>query len=107
MLLQIHVVAGIVAMILGAVALTVRKGRTLHRRSGQLFVVAMLTMGITASLLGPIGGGLMAAYFVVTALTTVRPATRWTRWMNVSALMVAVVLPLGSIDKGVRAFPNP
>jgi uncharacterized membrane protein len=74
--LQLHIVAGALAMILGAVALLARKGATVYRRSGQLFVCSMLTMGITASVLGPMGGGLMPVYFVVTALTTVRPSLR-------------------------------
>jgi hypothetical protein len=107
MLLQIHIVAGALAMILGAVALLARKGATLHRRSGQLFVLGMLTMGITASVLGNIGGGLMSAYFVVTALTTVRPVTVWTGWVNVGALVVAVVLALGSVDEAFTAFASP
>src|SRR5918995_1021295 len=107
MVLQIHVVAGGLALILGAVALLALKGAKLHRRSGQLFVYAMLVMGITASVLGNIGGGLMSAYFVVTALTTVRPVTAWTRWVNAGALAVVVVLALGSMDKGFRAFASP
>ena len=107
MLLPIHIVAGGVAMVLGAVALLARKGAPLHRRSGQIFVLSMLTMGITASVLGPIGGGVMPVYFVVTALTTVRPVTAWTRWVNLSALVVAIVLALGSMEKGLRAFASP
>ena len=51
MLLPIHIAAGGVAIVLGAVALTVKKGGTIHRRSGLLFVYAMLVMGITASIL--------------------------------------------------------
>jgi uncharacterized membrane protein len=105
--LQVHIVAGVLAMILGAVALLTRKGATLHRRSGQLFVGAMLVMGITASALGPIANGLMPVYFVVTALTTVRPVTAWSRWVNASGLLVAVVFALGSIEKGFRAFASP
>jgi len=107
MLLPIHILAGGLALILGAVALLAPKGARLHRRSGRLFVYAMLTMGITASVLGNAGGGLMSAYFVVTALTTVRPATAWTRWVNVGALLVAAVLALGSMEKGFRAFDSP
>ena len=107
MTLPIHIVAGALALILGAVALLARKGATLHRRSGQLFVCCMLAMGITASVLGHIGGGLMSAYFVVTALTTVRPVSAWTRWVNVSALLVAIVLALGLMDKGFKAFASP
>src|SRR5436305_5317272 len=106
MLLPIHIAAGALAMILGAVALLAPKGARLHRRSGRLFVYSMLTMGITASVLGNVSGGLMSAYFVVTALTTVRPVTTWTRWVNVSALLAAVTIALGSMDKGLKAFAN-
>ena len=107
MLLQIHIVAGALAMILGAIALLARKGATLHRRGGQLFVCSMLIMGITASALGPIPNGLMPVYFVVTALTTVRPVTAWTRWVNVGGLVVAGVLALGSMSKGFKALASP
>jgi uncharacterized membrane protein len=106
-LLHIHIAAGALALILGAVALLVRKGGTLHRRSGQLFVGSMIVMGITASVLGNIGGGLMSAYFVVTALTTVRPVTAWTRWVNGGALAVIAVLALGTIAKGFTAMGSP
>jgi uncharacterized membrane protein len=106
-LLQIHILAGALALVLGAVALMVRKGGTVHRRGGQLFVGSMLIMGITAAVLGNIGGGLMSAYFVVTALTTVRPVTMWTRWANAGALVVVAVLALGTIQKGFIAFASP
>ncbi|HMG04406.1 MAG TPA: hypothetical protein VK581_03035 [Chthoniobacterales bacterium] len=105
-LLPIHVAAGGLALVLGAVALLVKKGGTIHRRSGLLFVYAMLVMGISAAILGNIGG-LMAAYFVVTALTTVRPVSPWTRGINVAALAVAVGLALLDILGGAKAFNSP
>jgi len=46
-LLPIHIVAGGMAIILGAMAPLASKGATLHRRSGLLFVYAMLTMGMS------------------------------------------------------------
>ena len=87
MLLPVHIAAGGLAIVLGAVALSVEKGGTIHRRSGMLFVYAMLVMGATASMLGLRKGptdpnvftGLLTAYFVLTALTTVRPVSAWTR----------------------------
>ena len=106
-LLQVHIAAGALAMFLGAAALLARKGATLHRRSGQLFAGSMLIMGITASALGPKANGLMPIYFVVTALTTVRPLTAWTRAVNVGGLLVAVVLALGSMSKGFQAVASP
>ena len=115
MLLPIHVAAGGLAIVLGAVALSVKKGGTIHRRSGLLFVCAMLVMGTTASILGfrksPTDGnvfaGLMTAYFVGTAVTTVRPLSAWTRRINVAALMVAVGLALVDIAGGIEAFNSP
>jgi uncharacterized membrane protein len=115
MLLPIHVAAGALAMILGAVALSAKKGGTVHRRVGLLFVYAMLVMGATASILGflksPTDGnvfaGIMTAYFVGTALTTVRPVSRSTRAINTAALMVASLLALGAFVGGLNNFNNP
>ena len=115
LLLPIHIAAGGLAIVLGAVALLVKKGGTLHRRSGLLFVYAMLVMGSSASILAflrsptdpQVRTGFLTAYFVVTALTTVRPVSRWTRGINVAALTVALVLALFAIVGGVRIFNLP
>jgi len=115
MLLPIHIAAGGLAIVLGAVALSVKKGGTIHRRSGLLFVCAMLAMGFSASILGfrksPTDGnvfaGFMVAYFVGTALTTIRPVSSWTRGFNVAALTVVVGLAFGDILGGVEAFNSP
>jgi hypothetical protein len=115
MLLPIHIVAGGLAILLGAIALLASKGLTLHRRAGLLFVYAMLTMGISGSLLAlrqsltnaNVLGGFMSAYFVVTALTTVRPPSAWTRRLNYGALAVAVALALFEIALGVKALASP
>jgi len=106
-LLPIHVAAGALAIILGAVALLVKKGGPIHRRGGLLFVYAMLVMGISASMLGNLFGGLMTVYFVVTALTTVRAVSPWTSRINVAALVFAAAFALVSIAGGVEAFNSP
>ena len=69
MLLPIHIAAGGLAIVLGAVALLVKKGGTIHRRSGLLFVCAMLVMGTSGSILGflkngPTDGNLFAGFVV-------------------------------------------
>jgi uncharacterized membrane protein len=115
MILPIHVVAGGLAIVLGAVALLSSKGATLHRRSGLLFVYAMLTMGISGSVLAlrqsltnaNVLGGFMSAYFVITALTTVRPVSSWTRRLNSVALAVAIALALFEIGLGFSALASP
>ncbi|MEY2548221.1 MAG: hypothetical protein QOD64_803 [Verrucomicrobiota bacterium] len=106
-LLPIHIAAGAVALVLGALALLVKKGGTIHRRSGLLFVYASLVMGISAAILGNVGGGLMTIYFVVTALTTVRLPSTWTRGLNISALILVVGLASLDILGGVKAFNSP
>jgi uncharacterized membrane protein len=116
MLLPIHVAAGGLAMVLGATALLVKKGGTVHRRSGKLFVYAMLVMGSTASILGLRKGGLtdgnvmaglLTLYFVGTAWTTVRPATAWTRRINAVALTLALGLALVATIGGAHAVNTP
>jgi len=114
MLLPIHIAAGGLAIILGAVALSVKKGGTVHRRSGRLFVYAMLVLGISAAILGVRKGatgnvfsGLTTAYFVITALTAVRPESQGTRRITVVALVVAVGLAFLDIVAGVQAFQSP
>jgi hypothetical protein len=115
MLLPVHIIAGGLAMVLGAVALVASKGGTLHRKSGLLFVYAMLTMGFSGSILAlrlsltnmNVLGGFMAAYFVVTALTTVRPTSPWTRWLNWAALLVVSALSAIDIALGFKALASP
>jgi hypothetical protein len=115
MLLPIHIVAGGLAIILGGVALSVSKGATLHRRSGLLFVYAMLVMGISGSILAlhksltnsNALGGFMSAYLVITALTTVRPVAPWTRPLNLVALLVAITLAIVEFGLGFKALSYP
>ena len=115
LLLPIHIVAGGLAIVLGATALLAPKGLVVHRTSGLLFVYAMLTMGISGSVLAlrtsltnaNVMGGFMSAYFVVTALTAVRRPSEWTRRLNVIALAAAIGLALVQMSLGVRALSMP
>ncbi|TAK17059.1 MAG: hypothetical protein EPO35_04010 [Acidobacteria bacterium] len=115
LLLPIHVAAGGLAILLGGVALLAQKGAWLHRGSGRLFVYAMLAMGVSGSTLAflrsptdaNVIGGFMSAYFVITALTTVRPVSSATRWLNAGALVVAIGLVTLNAYFGLKAFGNP
>jgi len=114
-LLPIHIAAGGLAIVLVAAALLASKGGTLHRRSGLLFVYAMLVMGMSGSIMAfskspsnqNVFAGLMTVYFVGTALTTVRPVSRWTRRFDIAALTLVVGLALIDIVFGVKAFNRP
>ena len=107
MLLTVHIVAGALALVLGAAALIARKGGRIHRRVGVAFVYTMLVMGVTAAILGNFFGGLMSIYFVATALATVKPAKAWTRAINIAGLVTAAILALVNGIGGVQAFRSP
>lgn len=118
MLLPIHVATGGLAIVLGAVALTTRKGGPVHRRAGLAFVFSMAMMGISASILeafkspadkspGNMAAAFLTLYFVGTALTTVRPPGPWTMRVNVAALPVAIGLGILGLMDGIRAFNTP
>jgi hypothetical protein len=115
-LLPIHIAAGGLAIVLGAVALLVKKGGTIHRRSGLLFVCAMLVMGFTGAILGFLKGGptdgnvfagFVVAYFVGTALVTVRPVSPWTPRIHAVALALAIGFALVEVTSGVEAWNSP
>ena len=114
-LLPIHIAAGALAIILGAVALSVRKGGVPHRRIGMFFIYAMVIMGVTASVLAFFHGtaatnvtaAILSMYFVGTALTTVRPPSRWTRGIDVAALIIALLLVVLATLGGFQAINTP
>jgi hypothetical protein len=115
-LLPVHIVAGGLAIVLGGIALVAGKGGTVHRRSGLLFVYAMVTMGFSASILalGKGGlsnanflGGLTAVYFAITALTTVRPVSVWSRRLDRGAVVLAFTLGLIDMGLGFKALASP
>lgn len=104
MILLIHILAGGLGLVAGAVALSATKGASLHRNSGILFVYAMVTMSLTGAVIAVLRGieanalgGLLAAYLVITALTTVRPAAAGSRWLNLGAMLVALAIGLSSV----------
>lgn len=112
-LLPIHITAGGLAIILGAVALIFVKGGAVHRKSGLLFVFAMVTMGVSASILAFMKGGVTdpnflggvtSAYFVVTALTTVRAASTASRRIDTVAATVAFSMAAFEVAVAARTL---
>jgi len=47
--LPIHIIAGSIAIVAGFVAVFALKGARLHRKSGLLFVYAMLVLSLTGA----------------------------------------------------------
>jgi uncharacterized membrane protein len=112
--LQVHIVAAALGLVFGSVALYAAKGATLHRKSGMLFVFAMLAMSLSALVIAASRGqeanliaASLTAYLVITALTTVRPPTAGLRRVEVGALVVALALGATSITLGFAALASP
>jgi len=111
---QIHIVAAVLALACGSVALCAAKGRTLHRKSGLLFVCAMLTMALTGAGMAVLSGnagnvvaGVLTTYLVVTALITVRPPTIHLRRVERGAMFAAFGLGATCVHLGFEALVSP
>jgi uncharacterized membrane protein len=116
----LHIVGGAIAMLSGVLALCVRKGGRIHRVSGDVFVVAMLVMAITAGVLGAIRPGQtinifiagFTLYLVATAWLTTKRKAKTVGAPEIIALLVSLLLcvPFAVIDfqiaTGVTIFKS-
>lgn len=101
--LPIHIAAGIAAILLGAIAVAVRKGGLRHIQAGSWFAVAMLVLGVTASILEPFRTpkpgspitGLLVIYFVATSWVAARRRDGATG--KFETLAAAVALGTGAV----------
>ena len=73
-LLILHILGGTVSLLAGTFAMVVRKGSRLHRASGNVFTIAMVTLASSAFCLaimrsqrGNIIGSIITFYMIITA----------------------------------------
>jgi hypothetical protein len=111
--LVVHILAGAVGILSGFVALYVAKGATVHRRSGRVFVYAMVTMAVIGSGMAAIRGvapaanvpaGVLTAYLVITGLVTVSPPAGWSRRWDIGLMLVASAFGLANLAFGFAAL---
>jgi uncharacterized membrane protein len=111
--LTFHVIAGTVGLVAGSIAIATRKGGAWHRRSGVVFVYAMLAMGLAAVGISiyegkqSVDGGAVAAYLVFTAWITVTPLPGDGRRSDVALMLLAFVLAIGGLAQAFMAFATP
>jgi uncharacterized membrane protein len=98
-LLPVHIIAAVLALAGGYVALFSAKGAPLHRKAGMFFVYAMVVMSLSAAYLAAVASvttsvvaGVLTFYCVVTGMLTVRrdPLPSW-----IQGAGVAVALSVG------------
>jgi uncharacterized membrane protein len=111
-IVPVHVLAGMTALLFGYVALAARKGAAVHRKSGMVFVGAMLTMSLSGALMSALetGGvsvnviaGSLTFYFVATGLLSVRSRDATSEWIDAGALLFVLTLGLLAFTTGVEA----
>jgi uncharacterized membrane protein len=97
--MTVHIVAGALGLLCGFAALFASKGSAAHRASGRLFVYSMVTMALLGAGIAAVWGraaatnvpaGLLTAYLVVTALTTVAPPRAGAGAFALALMLVAV-----------------
>jgi hypothetical protein len=112
--LAVHFAAGLVSIVAGTIALSVAKGGRLHKQSGLAFTWAMVVLGLTAAGIGTyenrpgqVFSGLLAAYLVFSAMTTVKSLPGIGQRFNVGLMVLAFAYALASLYGGVTEWLDP
>jgi predicted membrane protein DUF2306 len=107
--LVLHISAGIIGLLSGTLAMSFRKGSERHRTAGNVFVVAMLTMGLCGSYLAllkhqtnNVFGGLLTFYLITTAWLAGRRGERRPGIFDWSALVMALAIGISLFALGIR-----
>jgi hypothetical protein len=113
-LLILHISGGIVGLIAGTVAVTVRKGGRWHRIAGKVFVGGMLCLATTGAIIATIKhqppnviAGLLTIYMVTTAWLTGRHKDGRTGVFDWVALMFALGFAVYIWPVGIEALSRP
>jgi uncharacterized membrane protein len=111
-LLILHILAGTVGLLSGTFAIAVRKGSRIHRASGNIFTVAMLTLASSALCLaimrsqhGNVVGSILTFYMITTAWLAGR--RRVLGKLDVAALLVGIGGAAAIITLGVWTVHHP
>ncbi len=107
----VHISAGTLAVLFGAVALLSRKGARVHRLAGNVFFVSMLIMsacGAYVAFVMPwmisVLVGVFAFYLVATSWVTIKRKDRRIGGFEYGALAIAVALGITGAVTGLEAL---
>ena len=114
-MIQLHIIAGLVSLLAGFVALYASKGAWLHRRSGQVFTGAMLFMAGSGALIAlflrpnrlNVVVGVLTCYLVATGLVAVRRRVADSRRLLFALMGVATVTGSAALVLGLVAAASP
>ena len=111
----VHILAGLLAITVGFAALFAPKGGPLHRKSGLVFVVAMMVMAGAGAIMAALQfhiafqklnviAATVTLYLVATSFLTVRRRDTKSRWIDVITMLAAFAAGLFAIFIGVDAM---
>ena len=111
----LHIAAGVAAIPLGTVAVSVRKGGRLHAQAGTGFFASMLALGLTAAMLEPFRSpepgspiaGVIVCYFVATSWVTARRHDGTTGKFELIACAVALATAALLASDGLMGGSTP
>jgi uncharacterized membrane protein len=113
-ILALHICAGIVGLLSGAVAMSFRKGSRRHGIAGKVFVIAMLSLGASAMYLavmkhevGNFVGGILTIYLVTTGWLTARRRDGETSIFDWAALLIPLGVGVSTLTLGIQKLNNP
>jgi hypothetical protein len=112
---ELHILAGVLVLLAGAMALSASKGSPLHRRSGSVFAYAMFAMTGSAVLIattshpnpGNVVAGVLAFYLVASSLLTVKPDVPQARALLAGLMLVAIAVSIAATALGFAAMQRP
>ena len=110
-LLFLHIIAAVIGLLSGFMAVVLRKGSGLHGAAGTVFVVSMLCMSTTAvyiaAFLHPVAinvvAGLLTFYLVSTAWRAAKHRELRAGVLDLGALLFVLAVGLGAITVAVEA----
>jgi hypothetical protein len=110
-----HISMGLVGILSGATALTLRKGSRPHQRAGNVFFASMLIMASMGALLamtyspnrGNVMGGGMTFYMVATAWATVRRKPGETGRLETALALLGLTVATAGFTFGTMAATAP
>lgn len=106
-----HIAAGTLSLLAGAAAMVLRKGSRRHALAGDIFVVAMLLMTGTGTIMsiaivpvmGNVMGGLLTMYMVITAWATAYRQPRQTGTHEYLGMAFGIAIGVAGIVFGMEA----
>jgi uncharacterized membrane protein len=108
---SLHILTGAIALVAGAIALSTLKGGSLHRKSGRVFVGAMLFMSASGALIAAfipvrisVVAGMLTFYLVLTSLLTVRRIATNSHHIDIAAMSLGFITGVLGIMFGVLAL---